>query len=290
MTRVTTSASRGERASLRGAHGHERSLEKVSDALRRASPKEVLRWAARRFAPRIAFATGFGPEGLVLLDLIGRERLEIDVFTLDTGLLFPETYRLWRRLEERYGTTIRAVRPGLDLEGQAQRHGAALWEREPDRCCRIRKVEPLAEALGGRDAWISAIRSDQTRERAAARVVEIDDRFGLVKVNPLLGWSSEQVWAYLREHDVPTNPLHERGYPSIGCWPCTSPTHAGEDPRFPRKEPCPCPRISRSSPSRPTAGRSWTGSSRPWPPTGSAGAPRRCRPWGSTRVSWPTSS
>jgi len=196
-----------------------------------ASPGEILRWAASRYAPRLAFATGFGPEGLVLLDLIARDRLSVDVFTLDTGLLFPETYALWRRLEERYALRIRAVRSALDLQEQADRHGEALWEREPGRCCQIRKVEPLAVALRGHEAWISAIRADQTPDRATARVVERDPRFGLVKVNPLLAWSSEDVWGYLREHDVPTNPLHERGYPSIGCGPCTSPVHPGEDPR-----------------------------------------------------------
>jgi phosphoadenosine phosphosulfate reductase len=196
-----------------------------------AGPGEVLRWAASRYAPRLAFATGFGPEGLVLLDLIARDRLSVDVFTLDTGVLFPETYALWRRLEERYPLKIRAVRPALDLDEQAARHGEALWEREPGRCCQIRKVEPLADALRGHEAWISAIRADQTHDRASAGVVERDARFGLVKVNPLLAWSSEDVWGYLREHDVPTNPLHEQGYPSIGCAPCTSPVSAGEDPR-----------------------------------------------------------
>ena len=196
-----------------------------------ASPGDTLRWAASRYAPRLAFATGFGPEGLVLLDLIARDLLNVDVFTLDTGLLFPETHALWRKLEQRYPLRIRAVRPAIDLEEQTARHGEALWEREPGRCCGIRKVEPLAEALRGHEAWISAIRADQTTDRASARVVERDARFGLVKVNPLLAWSNEDVWGYLREHDVPTNPLHERGYPSIGCGPCTSPVRPGEDPR-----------------------------------------------------------
>lgn len=209
----------------------EADLIEASQRLGAASPTEILRWAASRYAPRLAFATGFGPEGLVILDLIARQQLSVDVFTLDTGLLFPETYALWRRLEERYPLRIRAVHPALDLAAQAARHGEALWERQPGRCCHIRKVEPLAEALRGHEAWISAIRADQTEDRASARVVERDGRFGLVKVNPLLAWSSEDVWAYLREHEVPTNPLHERGYPSIGCSPCTSPVLPGEGPR-----------------------------------------------------------
>ncbi len=194
-------------------------------------PEDVLRWAAARYAPRLAFATAFGPEGLVLLDLIGRERLAVDVVTLDTGLFFPETYDLWRRLEQRYSLSVRAVRPALGLEEQARRHGEALWARDPDRCCALRKVEPLREALRGHDAWISAIRRDQTPDRARARVVEHDRRHGLVKINPLVEWSASDVWRHLRAHDVPTNPLHRQGYPSIGCWPCTGPVAAGEDPR-----------------------------------------------------------
>jgi phosphoadenylyl-sulfate reductase (thioredoxin) len=206
-------------------------LAAAARRLRGATAEQILGWAAGRYAPRLAFATGFGPEGLVLLDLIARHRLGVDVFTLDTGLFFPETYALWQRLEDRYDLKIRAVRPADSLEAQAARHGEKLWETKPDLCCAIRKVEPLAHALLPHEAWISAIRADQTNDRAAASVVGRDPRYGLVKVNPLLGWTSEEVWSYLRTHDVPTNPLHERGYPSIGCWPCTSAVRQGEDPR-----------------------------------------------------------
>jgi len=233
MTRATAAArseaTAGAPYSRAGAEGT--FVLEAGLRLQGASPIDTLRWAVEQYAPRLAFATGFGPEGLVLFDLIARHRLDVDIFTLDTGLLFPETYRLWRALEERYRRPIRAVRPALDLEGQASRHGEALWEREPDRCCGIRKVDPLAEALRGHEAWITAIRADQTKERAHARVVEEDRRFGLVKVNPLLAWSHDDVWTYLREHDVPTNPLHHMGYPSIGCWPCTSPSRPDEHPR-----------------------------------------------------------
>ena len=206
----------------------------IGEAARRlagATPLEVLRWAAGRFAPRLSFATGFGPEGCVLIDLIGRHALPVDLFTLDTGLLFVETRQLWRRLEARYGITIRAVRPELSLDAQSALHGDALWGREPDRCCELRKVRPLRAALAGQEAWIAAIRRDQTPARAAAQVVEADSTFGLVKVSPLLAWSSADVWTHLRQHHVPTSELHARGYPSVGCWPCTSPVAAGEDPR-----------------------------------------------------------
>ena len=206
-------------------------IESAARRLEGATPLETLRWAAERFAPRLAFATGFGPEGCVLIDLIGRHRLPIDVFTLDTGLLFAETRELWRRLEARYGMVIRAVRPDLTVSEQAQVHGERLWARDPDRCCALSKVAPLRVALEGHQAWIAAIRRDQTAERAAAAVVERDPSSGLVKVGPLVAWSSAEVWSYLREHSVPTNPLHALGYPSVGCWPCTSPVAPGEGAR-----------------------------------------------------------
>jgi phosphoadenosine phosphosulfate reductase len=123
------------------------------------------------------------------------------------------------------------VRPRRTVAQQAAEHGPALWERDPDLCCSLRKLEPLHQALEGHQAWVSAIRRDQTADRAAAAVVERDRRYGLVKVNPLLDWSARDVWLYLREHGVPQNPLHERGYPSIGCQPCTGSVAAGEDPR-----------------------------------------------------------
>lgn len=205
-------------------------LERLAESLEAESPREILARAVERF-PRIAFATGFGVEGCLLIDVIARGKLPIDLFTLDTGLLFPETRELWRRLEERYGVTIRAVRPERTVAEQAAEFGDRLWEREPDRCCGMRKVLPLRGALEGFHAWVSAIRRDQTRERANMRVVEWDQGFGLVKVNPLAVWSGREVWSYVRQNEVPFNALHERGYPSIGCVPCTSPVLPAEDPR-----------------------------------------------------------
>jgi phosphoadenylyl-sulfate reductase (thioredoxin) len=195
------------------------------------TPAEILRWASKHLSPRLTFATGFGAEGCVIIDLIARNNLPIDLFTLDTGLLFPETYELWQRLENRYGITIRAVRPLQTVEQQGEHHGLALWERDPDRCCELRKVLPLRSALTGFDAWITAIRRDQTAERASARVVENDRKFGLIKVDPLVTWSHDDVWGHLYAHDVPFNSLHEQGYPSIGCHPCTAAVLPGEDAR-----------------------------------------------------------
>jgi phosphoadenosine phosphosulfate reductase len=205
-------------------------LQELSEALEGHPPEEILSVAADRF-PRITFATGFGAEGCVLIDLIGRHRLPIDIFTLDTGLLFAETYELWRRLKQRYGIQIRSVQPALTLEQQERAHGARLWETDPDRCCEIRKVLALRAALAPFEAWIAAIRRDQTPDRAQAQILERDRRFGLIKVSPLATWSSKDVWSYLRAHAVPYNPLHDRGYASIGCAPCTSPIAPGEEPR-----------------------------------------------------------
>ncbi len=196
-----------------------------------AAPADVLRWAADRFAPRLGFATGFGVEGCVIIEIIGRLQLPIEIFTLDTGLLFPETYALWRTLEQRYGVTIRGVTPAQTVEQQAAAHGPALWERDSDACCALRKVTPLAAEAARLDAWVSAIRRDQTRARADARVVERDGRFDLVKINPLVGWSNADVWRHVLAAEIPYNPLHDQGYPSIGCAPCTGPVAAGEDPR-----------------------------------------------------------
>jgi phosphoadenylyl-sulfate reductase (thioredoxin) len=196
-----------------------------------AFAEETLRRAADRFAPRVVFTTAFGEAGCVLVSLIAGARLAIEIVTLDTGLLFPETLALKRRLEERYGVAIRSVAPDETVEEQATSRGPRLWERAPDLCCELRKVRPLARALAGKDAWITSIRADETADRAAAAVVESDARFGVVKINPLLPWAREDVAAFVRENDVPTNPLHARGFPSIGCVPCTSPVAAGEDAR-----------------------------------------------------------
>lgn len=195
------------------------------------SPEEILRFAAERFPGRLTFATGFGVEGCLVIDAIGRHQLPIDLFTLDTGVLFPETIELWKRLESRYGVTIRAVRGELTLEEQAVKHGPRLWLSDPGTCCDLRKVQPLRRELGGFDAWITAIRRDQTPDRANAQVFEWDRKFGLVKVNPLVTWTSKDVWRHVVANDIPYNPLHDQGFPSIGCQPCTTSVKPGEDPR-----------------------------------------------------------
>jgi phosphoadenosine phosphosulfate reductase len=195
------------------------------------SAEEVLEWAFQTFGTGVEIASGFGAEGVALIDMSARLRTGVRVFVLDTGFLFPETYALISEIEERYGIRIERVQPAITLEQQAQQLGAALWKRNPDQCCHLRKVEPLRKKLSGLQAWIAAIRREQTPDRAHARKLEWDTKFGLVKVNPIADWTADMVWEYIRANDVPYNPLHDRNYPSIGCTHCTRPVALGEEPR-----------------------------------------------------------
>jgi phosphoadenylyl-sulfate reductase (thioredoxin) len=200
----------------------------LAEGLEGQPPEAILAAAAERFPGRIALANSFGAEDCLLVDAIARAKLPIRVFTLDTGYLFPETYALWKTLEARYDIAIEgrtALLPPADPVEPPP------WRNDPDACCHARKVLPLRDALAGLGAWVTGIRRAQTPDRANARVVEWDARFGLVKVNPLAAWTQVEVWDRVRRLSVPTNPLHERGYLSIGCAPCTSPVAPGEDPR-----------------------------------------------------------
>jgi phosphoadenosine phosphosulfate reductase len=194
-------------------------------------PQRILDWAFQSFGDTVAISSAFGVEGMVLIDMASRLRQNFRLFTLDTEFLFPETYSLMDQVERKYGITIERVFPLNSPEEQERILGPALWQRDPDQCCRLRKVEPLRRKLGGLRAWITSIRRDQTAARAGAGKIEWDASFGLVKVNPIADWSSKQVWQYIHDHDVPYNALHARNYPSIGCTHCTRAVHAGEDPR-----------------------------------------------------------
>jgi phosphoadenosine phosphosulfate reductase len=195
------------------------------------TPPHVLAWAFDTFGNEVAISSAFGAEGMVLIDMASKLRRNFRLFTLDTEFLFPESYSLMDRVEQRYGITIEKAYSLLSPEEQERIHGAALWGREPDQCCNLRKIEPLRRKLGELRAWITSIRRDQTAARASAHKVEWDEKFGLVKINPLVDWTSVQVWQYIRKHDVPYNALHDGGYPSIGCMHCTRPVRAGEDAR-----------------------------------------------------------
>jgi phosphoadenosine phosphosulfate reductase len=206
-------------------------VQHLADAYQHAHPDEIIRIALDMF-PNITFACSFGAEDMVLLDILMRIRPEANVFYLDTDVLFAETYQLRDEAVKRYGlVNLLQVRPDLSLEDQAKLHGEALWERDPNHCCHLRKVMPLQRVLRQFDAWITGIRREQAPTRANAQVFEADAKFGLIKVNPLAFWSIEEVWDYIKAHDVPYNPLHDQGYPSIGCLHCTRPVAAGEDPR-----------------------------------------------------------
>lgn len=203
----------------------------ISGDLETASPEAILRWAIAEFGPDIALATGFGAEGCVLVAMLSNISRSTRVFYLDTDLLFPETYALRDQLEMRYCVRFERRAPRLSLCDQAVEHGERLWERQPNLCCQLRKVEPLREMLRGLRAWVTGIRRDQSPERAGIGVVERDERYGLIKINPLAAWTTRDVWNYIARHDVPYNPLHDGGYPSIGCLPCTTPVQIGETPR-----------------------------------------------------------
>lgn len=206
-------------------------LSEVGARLERSSPREILEWGFERFAPDIAMATGFGPSGIVLMHLVSQLRPETTVFYLDTGLLFPETEALRATLAERLGLVFTQVEPELSVGEQEAVYGPALWRRDPDRCCSLRKVAPLRRFLATQRAWITGLRRDQSPARAHIRPVAWDAGNGLVKFCPLASWTAEDIWGYIHAHELPYNELHDAGYPSIGCIPCTRPVAPGEDER-----------------------------------------------------------
>jgi phosphoadenosine phosphosulfate reductase len=191
----------------------------------------VLEYLVERFHPRLYVACSFQKEASVIMDMLLRIEPSARFFTLDTDLLFDETYATWRALEDRYDVKIDVFR-GLSLEEQASKHGDALWAREPDKCCGIRKVTPLKQALSSVDAWVAGLRREQSASRRGAKKIDWDLRHGLWKANPLADWSERDVWNYIALHDVPYNPLHDRGYPSIGCTHCTLPASSGRAGRW----------------------------------------------------------
>jgi phosphoadenosine phosphosulfate reductase len=195
-----------------------------------SSAEEIVALVTREFAGRVALACSFQKEETVLLDMLFAAEPGARVFAIDTHYLFPETYELWREVERRYDTKVE-IYEGPTLDRQAELHGDALWERKPDLCCAIRKVEPLGRALGGLHAWITGLRRDQSPTRADAPKVGWDESHELWKANPLADWGDERCWDYIRERGLPYNELHERGYASIGCTHCTKPG-AGREGRW----------------------------------------------------------
>lgn len=209
-------------------------LAAISAMLEDKSPEEILHWAVETYYPKLTMATAFGAEGCVILAMLSQiepNGRNVRVFNLDTGYQFQETLDLRERFRSEYGITVEYVRAEELVEAMEKRFGGPIYGTNPDMCCRIRKLEPMKRAAAGYDAWISAIRRDQTPDRARAQIVEWDAKFGLVKVNPLANWTKRDIWAYIRINEVPYNPLHDEGYPSIGCWPCTRRVEVGQDDR-----------------------------------------------------------
>ncbi len=201
------------------------------ESLANESPQTILRWAVEQFHPKLMMATAFGAEGCCLIHMLAQIEPSVRLINLETGYQFPETHALRERIKERYGIAVEYIYPELSVPEYEAEHGGPLYNIRPDQCCYDRKVLPLRKATVGYAAWISAIRGDQTSQRKAAGTVQRDAKFGLIKVNPLLKWTKKDVWNFIVENDVPYNPLHDRQYPSIGCWPCTGPVEEGGDER-----------------------------------------------------------
>lgn len=203
-----------------------------SQELQCASPSEILRWAVERFGNGLGLAASFGGvSGMALLDMAVKIDPNIRVFSVDTDFLFPETHQTREKAMRRYGVTPLVYRPKLTPEEQSAQYGDRLWERDPDMCCALRKVEPNRRAIEGLDAWIAGLRQDQSASRSQVQPVMWDTKFGLYKICPLWNWTEDEVWKYIGKERVSVNPLHVEGYPSIGCTHCTRRVSEGEDLR-----------------------------------------------------------
>ncbi|MFN8487040.1 MAG: phosphoadenylyl-sulfate reductase [Caldilineaceae bacterium] len=191
----------------------------------------ILAWAIETFGQGLSIGTSFGASGIVLMDLALQISRRVDIFYIDTGYFFPETYTLIDRLQEHYQRDFRVIKTDLTIAQQAKRYGPLLYQNDPNLCCHVRKVLPMHEALAERTAWATALRHDQASTRANTPVVQWNMRYKIIKVAPLVHWTEADIWQYIHEHGLPYNELHEQGYPSISCWPCTQPVKPGEDLR-----------------------------------------------------------
>lgn len=192
----------------------------------RADTLDVLKWAFREYRDEIVYACSFGAEGIVLLDLIYKVNQHAVIKFLDTGLHYQETYELIEKVKERYpNLTIEMVSPPITLDEQKKEYGDELWRHNPNLCCHIRKVLPLEEALKDAKAWISGLRREQSPIRSKTQYINRDDKFKRVKICPLIHWTWEDINQYIALNQLPYNPLHDKGYPSIGCAPCTKPVN-----------------------------------------------------------------
>lgn len=214
----------------------EQTITELASTYEERSPQDVLRWTLECFGSRAALCTSFQADGLVILDMAWRIDPSVRVFTIDTGRLPQETYDLLDRVRDTYNIEVEVYGPDItQVESIVRRHGPNLFYRDVKLrllCCQARKVLPLRRVLTTLDAWVTGLRRNQSSTRATVQKIEADnDHGGLVKVNPLADWTEDQVWDYIRAHDVPCHPFYDQGYTSIGCAPCTRPTAPGEDPR-----------------------------------------------------------
>lgn len=192
--------------------------------------EKLIRWAYVEFGQKLCLTCSWQKQSSVLVHMVSELGLPLDVVELDTQLFFKESYDTREALVERYGLNL--IRPEvITVAEQHKREGPNLWETNPDRCCHIRKVEPLIQALEPYDAWISGIRREQSPSRAGTPKVEWSERYGVFKIHPLADWDEKRVWAYIQVNEIPYNPLHDTGYRSIGCIPCTRPTRPDEEER-----------------------------------------------------------
>jgi phosphoadenosine phosphosulfate reductase len=198
--------------------------------------ERILGWAWKEFGSRAVIGTSFQGAGLVMIDIARKNGFPLPVFTIDTGLLFPETIELKKQLEDFFQIKIEALDPPLTVKQQVEKHGPELWRSRPDDCCWMRKVLPLQKKLETLDVWITGLRREQSKERRQIEILELYEfdpvmNRDVLKLNPMARWKRDAVWNYLKEHGIPYNPLHDRGYRSIGCVPCTRPVVESEDDR-----------------------------------------------------------
>ncbi|SDI51532.1 phosphoadenylyl-sulfate reductase [Alteribacillus bidgolensis] len=211
----------------------ENRLKEINDqVLARKEALDVIRWGYEQYGNDLVYACSFGAEGIVLIDLISKIKPDAEIIFLDTDFHFKETYELIDKVKEKYPLlNIHMLKPKWTPAEQAEKEGDRLWETNPDRCCQIRKLEPLENALNQYSAWLSGLRREQSPTRQNTQFVNKDNRFSSIKICPLIHWTWEDVWMYIETFNLPYNPLHDQNYPSIGCVQCTSAVLEGDDLR-----------------------------------------------------------
>ena len=210
-------------------------IESLNKDFKDKSPQQVLEWALEKFHPKITLASSFGAEDIVLIDMIKKINPDARIFTLETGRLHQETYDLMDKVKVRFGDLEVYYPDTAEVEDMVQKHGINLFYNSVELrklCCKVRKVGPLNRALSSLDAWITGLRQDQAASRSDTPKIEVDAaHHGIIKINPIIDLTSEAVWKYIRENNLPYNALHDSGFPSIGCAPCTRAVKPGEDER-----------------------------------------------------------